>query len=416
MKFLAPRGTKDILPKEASFYQELEQASRQIFFNYNYKEFRTPIFEDIKLFQRTLGQTTDVVQKQLLTLKNEGEDEFALRPEATASIVRAYIEHDLHLKEGFSKYFYVGPMFRGERPQKGRLREFHHIGAEAIGSLNPYLDAEMISLAVKLIESFGIEGYTLNINNLGCSKDKENWSKLLRAALKDKIDNFCGLCQDRFQRNVFRILDCKNEVCKEALKKISLKENHICSSCQDHFATVQEALKNLKINFKVSPFLVRGLDYYTRTVFEITHGSLGSQDALGAGGRYDNLISQLGGPDLSAVGFALGVERMFLANKKIKETKDSINAYFITLDKEASKKGFLLLNNLRNENISCDMNYEEASLKSQMRSANKSGAKFVVIIGEDELKNDSVTLKDMSSGNQEKIKTNQLVNELKNKL
>lgn len=416
MKFLAPRGTKDILPKEARLFQKLEQASRQIFLNYNYKELRTPVFEDIKLFQRTLGQTTDVVQKQLLRLETEGDDDFALRPEATASIVRAYIEHDLHQKEGFSKYFYIGPMFRGERPQKGRLREFHHIGAEAIGSLNPYLDAELISLAVKLIESFGIEGYTLNINNLGCSKDKENWSKLLRSTLKDKIGSFCSLCQDRFQRNVFRILDCKNEDCKDALKKITLQENHICSSCHDHFSIVQDALRNLKIDFKVSPFLVRGLDYYTRTVFEITHSSLGSQDALGAGGRYDNLISQLGGPDLSAVGFALGMERVLLAVKKTEDLQDSINVYFVTLDKESRKKGFLLLNKLRNENISCDMDYEESSLKSQMRSANKSGAKCVAIIGEDELKTDTVTLKDMSSGNQETIKTNQLINELKKKL
>lgn len=416
MKFSAPRGTKDILPQEAKVYQELEKTSRQIFDAFNYRELRTPIFEDVKLFQRTLGQTTDIVQKQLLSLKSDGEDEFALRPEATASIVRAYIEHGLHLKDGFSKYYYIGPMFRGERPQKGRLRQFHHIGAEAIGSLNPYLDAELISLAVKLIEAFGIEGYTLNINNLGCSKDKENWSKLLRSALKDRIKNFCNLCQERFDRNVFRILDCKNEACRDELKKISLKENHICSDCQEHFAVVQEALKNLKINFKIAPFLVRGLDYYTRTVFEITHDALGSQDALGAGGRYDNLISQLGGPDLSAVGFALGVERMLLANKKIKETQDSIMAYFITLDKEATKKGFLLLNSLRNENISCDMNYEGASLKSQMRSANKSGAKFVIIIGEDEIKTDSVTLKDMSSGSQETIKNGQLINELKKKI
>jgi histidyl-tRNA synthetase len=418
MKFSAPRGTKDILPEEVKSYRDLEEKARSTFKYFNYKELRTPIFEDEKLFLRSLGQTTEIIQKQLLKLKSNSEDEsdFALRPEATASIVRAYLEHNLDKKDGFSKYFYIGPMFRGERPQKGRLREFNHIGAEAIGATNPYLDVEIISLATKLLDDFGVEEYKLKINNLGCAQDKSKLSKLLREEMKNKIKNLCVLCQDRFDRNVFRILDCKNESCKEILKNLKLKEKHICVDCDDHFQKVIKILKASKIPLEISPFLVRGLDYYTGTVFEITHSSLGSQDALGAGGRYDNLISQLGGPNLGAIGFALGVERILLAiNKKI-EFSDSLDAYIISLDKKAYEKSFLLLNKLRSENISCDIDYEEASLKSQMRSANKAGAKFAIIIGEEELKTDTVSLKEMLSGKQEKIKTDQIIKELKKRL
>jgi len=416
MKFSAPRGTKDILPQESRIYHDLEQKSRRIFKHFNYKELRTPIFEDEKLFQRSLGQTTDIVQKQLFKLKTEGESEFVLRPEATASIVRAYIEHNLQVKDGFSKFFYIGAMFRGERPQKGRLRQFNHIGAEAIGASNPYLDAEIISLAIKLIDKFGVKGYKLKINNLGCAKDKLKLSELLREALEDKIGSFCDLCQNRLNRNVFRILDCKNEKCIAQLKKLKLKENHICKDCENYFESVLKTLKSLKISFEVSPFLVRGLDYYTGTVFEITHNALGSQDALGAGGRYDNLISQLGGPNLSAIGFALGVERVLLSIKKEIDIPEVLDAYIVALDREAYDKGFLLLNGLRAEKICCDINYEQASLKSQMRSANKLGAKFVILIGEEEIKSDSVSLKDMTSGKQEKIKSSQIIGEIKKRI
>ena len=415
MKFTAPRGTKDILPQEAKIYQKLEKKARLTFKHFNYMEVRTPLFEQAKLFQRSIGQTTELVQKQLLKVNTEGESEFALRPEATASIVRAYIEHNLHSKEGFSKYFYIGPMFRGERPQKGRLRQFNHIGAEAIGAINPYLDAEIIFLAIKLIEDFGVQGYKLKINNLGCAKDKLNWSKLLKSSSKGKVGNLCQACQNRFERNVFRILDCKNENCREIVKSIELKEKHVCAECETHFQEVLKILKSLNIKFEISPFLVRGLDYYTGTVFEITHGSLGSQDAIGAGGRYDSLIKDLGGPNVGAIGFALGVERILLSIKK-PDIKDSLTAYIVTLDKKSYEKGFNLLNKLRCENISCDIDFEKASLKSQMRSANKAGVKFVIIIGDEEIKSDTVTLKEMSSGKQEKVKSNQIVSEIKKHL
>lgn len=416
MKFSVPRGTKDVTPQEASLYQKLEQKARRIFGTFNYKELRTPIFEDAGLFQRSLGQNTDIVQKQLLKLKTEGDVEYALRPEATASIVRAYIEHNIHKNQGFGKFFYIGPMFRGERPQKGRLREFNHIGAEAIGISNPYLDVEIISLAIKLLDKFGVNGYTLNINNLGCPKDKEKWSKLLRDSLKEKLGDFCSLCQDRFNRNVFRILDCKNEGCRNAIKSLRLKDNFICSECSDYFQKVIKGLDKLKIPYKLSPLLVRGLDYYTGTVFEITHTALGSQDAVGAGGRYDNLVKQLGGPQIGAMGFALGLERLILAISKDEEIITSVDVFLIAQDEKAYENLFLLLNELREAEISCDIDYEGASLKSQMRSANKNKAKFVIIAGEEELKTKTLSLKDMSSGNQEKIKSDQIINELKKRL
>lgn len=418
MRFSAPRGTKDILPEEIKTYRDLEEKARDIFNYFNYKELRTPIFEDEKLFLRSLGQTTEIVQKQLFKLKSNSEDksDFALRPEATASIVRAYLEHNLDKKDGFSKYFYIGPMFRGERPQKGRLREFHHIGAEAIGASNPYLDVEIINLAVRLLDKFGVEGYKLKINNLGCSKDRIKWSHLLKSVLKDRIKDFCELCQERFERNVFRVFDCKNESCRKILNNIKLDENHICSECDNHFQKVLNTLKLLKIPVEISPFLVRGLDYYTGTVFEITHSSLGSQDAIGAGGRYDNLISQLGGPNLGAIGFALGMERILLAIKEKIKIPDSLDVFIVALDKETYEKSFVLLNKLRCENISCDIDYEQSSLKSQLRSANKAGAKFVIIIGEEEVRTDTVSLKEMSSGKQEKISSDQIIEELRNRL
>jgi histidyl-tRNA synthetase len=416
MRFSAPRGTKDIFPNEARFYHSLEEKARHVFKAFNYLECRTPMFENVKLFQRSLGQDTDVVQKQLLRLKSYGKDELVLRPEATASIVRAYIEHNIYKKEGLSKYYYIGSMFRGERPQKGRLREFTHIGAEVIGVSNPYLDVEIIALAVKLIREFGIQGYTLNINNLGCNKDKEKWSKFLRIALKDKINSFCELCNKRFTRNIFRILDCKNDNCRSILRKIKLEKNYLCLNCQEYFQIVLEELTNLKIAYKVSPFLVRGLDYYTRTVFEITHSSLGSQDALGAGGRYDNLLKQLGGPDLSAVGFALGLERILLTIKEKKEIFQPLDVYLVTLDSQSFKKGFLLLSKLRDEDIACDINYQNTSLKSQMRLASKISAKFVIIIGEEEIKGNFFILKNMASGKQEKINSSQIITELKKRL
>ena len=417
MYIKAPRGTKDVLPSELGFWNDIEEKARRIFKIYGYGEIRTPIFEQRELFSRCLGETSDIIQKQLLNLSTDKDKSLSLRPEATASIVRAYIEHSLHKKSKFAKLCYIGPMFRGERPQKGRLRQFHHIGAEAIGATNPFLDVEIISLAINLLMGIGIKNYTLKINNLGCFKDRKKLIGILKQSLKNKLSELCANCKDRYNRNVLRIFDCKNNKCKKVVKDLKLDNEYLCRECQDYFKEVLDGLKRLNIPYELSHYLVRGLDYYTRTVFEIVHKDLGSQDAIGAGGRYDTLVKDLGGPDLGAVGFALGLERMILVMpQKEGHIFSSADVYVATIGKKAQREGLKIVDVIRKSGISCDTDYEELSLKSQMRSANRIEAKLVVLLGEDEIKKKIVTLKDMTSGVQEEIKRDRLLEVVKARL
>ncbi len=418
-KFLVPRGTSDILPDEIFRWQEVESEVRNLLRVYGYKEIRTPIFEETDLFVRSMGQTSDVVQKQMLTLQSQKKSDaddieiggLSLRPEGTAPIVRSYIQNDLDKKESLSKLFYIGPMFRGERPQKGRLRQFHQIGVEAIGpgTSSPYLDAEVIALSVNILKVLDIKHYRLKINTLGALQDKENFSKFLRQKLKPNVSNLCEDCQKRFERNVFRILDCKNKTCKLVVDQLELGSDYLSEESRRYFAHVREALDSLNIEYEQSFKLVRGLDYYTHTVFEISDSSLGSQDALGAGGRYNNLVSDLGGPQVDSVGFALGMERILLAMpKETMVAKSAVNVYIIALDEISLKRAFQILNILRSHEISSDMTYRISSLKSQMRLADKVGARYVMILGENEIKKGVVTLKDMQTGTQREEKVDNL--------
>ncbi len=443
-KFSVPRGTCDTLPSEIHQWHHIENTARRLFSVYGYREVRTPYFEETGLFARSLGQTSDVVQKQMLNLffsaKEEGENRpqnksrddqptagLSLRPEATASIVRSYIENSFHKKESLSKFYYIGPMFRGERPQKGRLRQFHQIGVEAIGpdSSSPYLDAEVIALSVQLLNDFGLTGFQLKINSLGSPEDKKKLSDVLRAALQKDLAKLCPDCQNRFERNVFRILDCKNLECKTIVSQLKRTESHLSKSSQAYFSEVKDALTILNVPFEVSPYLVRGLDYYTHTVFEISHSSLGSQDALGAGGRYNSLLTDLGADaedSIGAIGFALGIERILLVrNSQIQDTTPShMDVFIVTLDpqgrQDAFTTGFKILREVRSKGISAEMNYARASLKSQMRLADKLGARYVVIIGENELKEQMAVLKDMEQSLQDKIQFNKISTSLKEKL
>ncbi len=406
-KIAVPRGTNDILPEEMPLWYEIESVVRECFNLYNYKEIRTPIFEDVGLFQRSLGATSDVVNKQLLCLASDKKEGFALRPEGTASIVRSYIENSMNRKEALSKLFYIGSMFRGERPQKGRLRQFHQIGAEVIGTdvCSPYLDADVIALSVNLLKSFGLNGFKLKINTLGSPEDKETFSSMLRGALQHKMLDLCEDCQDRFDRNVFRILDCKNKECRLIVENLDIGDRYLSQESRDYYCQVMAVLTRLGIEFEESPHLVRGLDYYTHTVFEISDPSLGSQDALGAGGRYNNLVSQLGGPKVDAIGFALGIERILLAlgEDQKQALADPLLAYLIVLDENLMDQGVTILNELRSGCISADMSWKNSSMKSQMRQANKMGALNVVFIGADEMERGVVGLKNMETGEQEEI-------------
>lgn len=415
--FKAPTGTKDILPAEAAVWYSIEEKCRDIFSLYGYQPIRTPLFEQSGLFNRSLGEETEIVKKQMFLIQRQTET-FCLRPEATAAVVRAYLENNLDKTDGFIKLYYIGPMFRAERPQKGRLRQFHHIGIEALGSSSPYLDSEIIALARRILEELAINGYQIKINSLGCPGDKQTLTRLLREKLKEKLEELCEDCTDRFNRNVFRILDCKNDGCKQIIGALDLQyTDYLCDSCLQHFTIVKNNLDALKIDYHPCTTLVRGLDYYTRTVFEISHPGIGAQDALGAGGRYDTLITNLGGPDLGAMGFAFGLERLLLAAQKESGAfAKNMSVFVITLGEEAQKKGFLLLQELRQAHISCDMDYENKSLKGQMRKAHESKARFAAIIGENELAKQAIALKDMSVGSQHEIALTNVVNEIKERL
>ncbi len=413
MLFRSPRGTKDILPEESFLWQEVEAAARAAFALSGFQEIRTPVLEESKLFSRSLGDLTDIVQKQMFLIKKE-TDTFVLRPEATAAIVRAYLENTLYSLSTVSKFYYIGPMFRAERPQRGRLRQFHHIGAEAIGSYHPYLDAEIVSLATGLLGKFGLSGFTTRLNTLGCLHDKKKFGLSLKERLTPLKKSFCEDCQSRLGHNIFRLLDCKNSQCRQIILSLNLGRGHLCGECVAHFEGVQEGLALLGVVTQVDPFLVRGLDYYTRTVFEITHAALGAQDALGAGGRYDNLVEELGGPARGACGFALGVERVFLARGSAPAAPvPAAQCYVVPLGAAALKKALETAEGVRAAGISCDLDYLEGSLKAKLRRADKTGARWCFIIGDNELAKGAGILKDMKAGSQQEVAFDRLAPTIK---
>lgn len=421
--FAVPRGTSDILPDAVPLWEELETKARKICKSYGYREIRTPVYEDINLFRRSLGGTTDIVHKQLMELAS-GEQEIgglALRPEGTASVVRSYIENSLDGKESLSKLFYLGPMFRGERPQKGRLRQFHQIGVEAIGpnSISPYLDAEVIALAMQLLKELNVKNPKLKINSLGSKEDKKVMSLWLREEFAKHKSDLCEDCQSRFERNVFRVLDCKNESCRKVVQAVlgPFAGMSLLPESRQYFDNVLAVLKDLGIPFEVSPRLVRGLDYYNHTVFEITAEGLGSQDAVGAGGRYNGLVQELGGHEnVEGVGFALGLERILLASGQAIAMPSGVDAFVIAMKEGYQPQAFLLLQQLREAGISADMSFISGSMKSQMGKANKANARFTLILGEDEIKSNTVAFKDMQAGTQEIVEAKNIVSSLKNKL
>jgi histidyl-tRNA synthetase len=414
MDIKAVRGTKDINPDEADSWQAIEHIARLTFGAYGFKEIRTPIIEDTNLFKRSIGETTDIVEKEMYTFQDKKMRSISLRPEATASIVRAYIENGFDKKEGFVKFYYIGPMFRAERPQKGRLRQFHQIGVEAIGSRSPFLDAEVLLLLSRLLNNLSIEGFTLKINSLGCPADRDNFKALLRKKLKNHLKSLCTECNRRFEKNVLRILDCKEESCRRIVKEMPKTADNLCRDCDGHYASLKSILNENSLGFSEDKDLVRGLDYYTGTVFEVTHPSLGSQDAIGAGGRYDNLIEQFGGKSAGAIGFALGVERLLLVSDpdKLRQKSDKPCVYFATIGSESYKAAFGLLERLRANGISAHIDYESKSLKAQMKQADRMRATHVAILGEDELKKGEILLRDMKTSAQKSIKIEDLLKTL----
>ncbi len=403
IKYQLPRGTKDFFGKEAFTLALLENRSKELFNIYGYKEARLPLIENIEVFKKGLGQETDIVEKQIF--KIESKDKLCLRPESTAQIVRAYIQNHLY-NQKLCKFFYAGAMFRGERPQKGRLRQFHHIGAEAIGIKSPALDAEIIKLARDLLAYLGVKEFELQINSLGCREDKRRFQRLLKDKLKDKYDLLCPVCKKRFSTNVLRVLDCKNRKCAGVVKSLNIGNSYLCEECLNYFKKLCEYLRILEVDYKTVPTLVRGLDYYTQTVFEFISGSLGAQGAVGAGGRYDGLVKGLGGPSKPACGFALGAERIMMLIKNGHEPAPGVFVAYSS--KEDFEEAFCILARLRNSGIAADIDFSGGSLKSQLRYSQKRGSQFVVIAAGGELSENSVILRNMKASVQETVKLGDL--------
>ena len=409
-----PRGTNDFFYQSASKLEFIEKKIKNIVKLYGYGRIRTPIFESTDLFIRGIGEDTDIVGKEMFTFEDRGGRSLTLRPEGTASVVRAYIENSMQNEFAINKLFYIGTMYRAERPQKGRYREFNQFGVECIGSSSPLIDAEIIALNINILKEFGIENINLLINTVGCSKCKPVYNKALREAIGSRKDELCETCQKRYETNILRILDCKNEKCKEVLKDIPKFYDYVCEECKEHFDRLCEELNRINQNFTVEPMLVRGLDYYTKTAFEVQTNALGSQSAILGGGRYDNLVGLFNsGKNIPAVGSAMGLERLLIVLENNKNITDDRLDVFIIAFKETEKEILKVMQDLRASNISCDCDFAVKSVKNQFKSANKRNSKLALILGEDELKRNSCKLKNMDTGEEKEIPLDKVFENIK---
>jgi histidyl-tRNA synthetase len=406
MTITAVRGTNDILPSETPLYAYIESIARQVFNLYGYSEIRTPIFEYTELFQKGAGEATDIVTKEMYTFPDRKGRMLTLRPEGTVGIVRAYLEHKLGMQSPLTKLCYFGPMFRYERPQAGRYRQHTQIGAECLGSLAPSLDAEVIAMFRQFVTTLGLTKFTVLINSIGCKVCRPAYRQVLRGYLKPHLETLCSDCKIRYDRNPLRVMDCKVESCQSIVSKTPSSMDYLCDDCKAHFEEVKKYLEILKVEYQLAPRLVRGLDYYTRTVFECQVESLGAQNAIGGGGRYDELAEILGGPETPGLGFGTGIERLALALElqKVKPPfKINPAIVFVTLGKPAFDYAIPVIAELRDAGISIQLDFRQGSMKSQLNFANRLGAKQVIILGETELNAQTCILKDMTTSEQKTI-------------
>jgi histidyl-tRNA synthetase len=409
----AIKGTKDLLPADRPRWKYLESIVEAVFKNFNYKEIRTPVFEETSLFARGIGEETDIVGKEMYTFLDRSKTSLTLKPEMTAAVVRAYNEHSLGSQQPVIKLYYIAPMFRQERPQAGRLRQFNQFGAEAIGSSSPLFDVEMIQMSFNILTDLGLKDLTIKINSLGIPESRENYKNLLREYLNDKQHELSEDSRIRFDTNILRIFDSKSPSDQKILKNAPKLIDNLDEESSADFEIVKEQLEKSNINYEVDPALVRGLDYYTKLTFEIISSSVGSQNALCGGGRYDLLIETLGGKPTPATGFAAGIERILLAcenEKSFTVPEESLDIYIIRLDKELESIVSVFANKLRQQNFSVDFDYLQRSVKAQMREANKMNANFTLFIGGEEYQQEMISLKNMESGKEEQIPLNELDN------
>ena len=415
MRIQAIRGVKDIMPDEIEKWRWVENKANQVFTRYGFKEIRLPIFEKTKLFSRGIGETTDIVEKEMYTFEDRGGEKVTLRPEGTASVVRAFIEHKMYTKQTVQKYYYLGPMFRYERPQAGRFRQFYQIGVEAMGSHNPSIDAEVMIMLMEFFTVLGLNQIELQINSLGCNKCRPEYRETLKKSITNHLADLCENCNKRYQKNPLRVLDCKVERDIEIASGLPKITDHICNECKCHFEKVQTLLHETQIPYTINPSLVRGLDYYTHTAFEVTSRDLGAQNAISGGGRYNTLVEEFEGPPTPCFGFALGLERLIslVPFDKLESIETNPDVFVVSLGEEAKLKVFSLVHQLRSGGISVERDYNEGSIKSQMRKANRSASSFALIIGENEIKSGTYQLKNMKDGKQSNITAESCVEEIK---
>jgi len=403
-KITAVRGFKDILPEETEKWHFVEEKAREVFATFGVKELRVPILEKTELFTRGIGETTDIVEKEMYTFRDRGNELLTLRPEATASVIRAYLEHNIHATEPVAKLYTIGPMFRRERPQKGRFRQFHQINVEMIGEKDPRVDAELMLMLVTFLSAVGLSDLKLEINSLGCPKCRPAFRETVIEFLNGKEEGLCEDCQRRLKTNPLRIFDCKVETCQTIINTAPVVLDFICAECRTHFEKVKAYLAMFDVFFAVNEKMVRGLDYYTHTAFEVITESLGAQNAVAGGGRYDGLAKELGGDDIPGVGFAIGVERLIsLLPLNDEDFSTAPHLFLAALGENAQQFAFGIMNQLRLSGIRAEMDYSDKSLKSQMRRSNKLRCRHTLIIGDRELEETKAPLRDMQTSEQKTI-------------
>ena len=411
------KGTQDILPEDSYKWIALENKIRAVMQKYNFSELRTPVFEQTELFARGIGQLTDIVAKEMYTFEDRGKKQITLKPEMTAPIMRAYLENKLYAQSQLNKIYYIAPLFRQENPQAGRLRQFHQFGAETLGSSAAEADVEIIDLALSIYEAIGLKDLKLIINSVGDAEDRIRYKKILQDFIRPNLKKYCHDCQRRFDENPMRILDCKNEPCSTINKNAPKIAEHLLPDSKAHYEKLKKQLTALGIAFTENPYLVRGLDYYTRTVFEITSDSLGAQNAICGGGRYDLLAEELGGQPTPAVGFASGIERLLMvAEKQNINLSDPrrLNVFIVAMGEEAQNESLAWLKKIRNTGLRAELDLLSRSIKAQMREANRQNAQFVLLFGDDELKKKAFSVKLMDKGEQIDVPFDKLLDFLTN--
>lgn len=416
MEIKAIRGFNDVLPEEIGTWQFVERTAREVFEGFGFSEIRIPILERTELFSRGIGEATDIVEKEMYTFTDRSGNSLTLRPEATASMARAYLEHKLYSFDPVAKLYCIGPMFRYERPQKGRYRQFYQIDAEVFGVSNPMVDAEVILMLIHFLKRVGLRDLELEINSLGCRECRPPYREALKRFLTGRAFLLCEDCKRRLEINPLRIFDCKVETCKGAILEAPQVTDFICEGCRDHFEKVKEYLSMAGLSFVINPRMVRGLDYYTRTAFEVVSYQLGAQNAVTGGGRYDNLFREIGGVDIPGIGFAVGIERLI---SLLPERKDLVlypHLFIAALGTEAQRRAYELMNRLHLEGIRAEIDYEGKSLKSQMRRADKLKARYVLILGEAELAKEKGVLRNMINQSQEEVPIQSILSLLKGKI